>query len=86
MVRFFWKLSYSQSSMVPLSLLLILEIINYKTQSWIAPDGNNNDKYASVLQSLTDMRYSIIEGNMTFLQNSTEFGENPDSVYGALVI
>ena len=68
------------SVLLPFFFLLIIEII--KAQSCVAPDGNNNDKYLSVLESLTNMGYIVYEGNLTFLVNITEYGANPSSVYG----
>ena len=66
-----------------LGLCLLLNVAKItKAQACVAPDGNNNAKYESALQSLTNMGYKVIEGNLTFLVNSTAFGANPSSIYG----
>ena len=65
-----------------LQLLIVEIIINCKSQSCVAPNGNNNVKYESTLKSLTNMGYEVIEGNFTFLVVPTEYEADPGSIYG----
>ena len=64
-------------------LFAIVALINTVTsQSCIPVNSNNNEEYKSALESLTSMGYTVIEGNLTFLINSSAYGANPSSVYG----
>ena len=76
------------SLLIKIIIIYVILALYFKhTQSCVGPscvglNRNNNAQYASVLQSLEDMGYTIIEGNMKFLINRTDAGANPSSVYG----